>query len=727
MRRYYLLVVLVLGCRGAEPKPAPVSLAVSLRAERVTIVRDDWGVPHIHGTTDADAVFGLMYAQAEDDFPRIERNYLFSLGRLAEAEGEERIWDDLRMRLFIDPIELQELYLESPPYLKALMDAWADGLNYFLQTHPEVKPKVLTHFEPWMALSFSEGSIGGDIERVDLQALAEFYRETPKPVSQWRGADDGEPTGSNGIAIAPRLTKNGSALLLINPHTSFFFRHEAHVRSDEGLNAYGALTWGQFFVYQGFNETAGWMHTSSSVDNIDEFAETLIERDGELYYLYGDEERPVITKTVKVSYRTAGGLQEKSFETYRTHHGPIVRSEDGRWIAVALMEKPMKALAQSFTRTKAKNLAEYLTIMEQHTNSSNNTVFADSEGNIAYLHSNFVPVRDPFLDYRKPVDGSNPATDWHGVHSVEESPNSINPPTGWVQNTNNWPYSAAGAESPRYADYPPYMDIGSENQRGLHALSLLEGIDGATLDDVIALAFDPKLPAFDVLLPALVSAFDEMPDPSLAKPIQVLRNWDRRWAVDSVATSLAVTWATPLLAEARAVAPKDAELVEFVVRTVPAARLMQTFKEAVARLEADFGAWKTPWGEINRFQRLTGAIELQYDDSKPSTPVGFVSGRLGSLAAFGSGPKPGTKRWYGTRGNSFVAVVEFGPRVRARAITAGGLQNDPAAPHFNDQGQFYATANLREVYFYPDELEGHVEVSYRPGESHVTAAKTPGP
>ncbi|MEP6687651.1 MAG: penicillin acylase family protein, partial [Gemmatimonadales bacterium] len=250
-------------------------------ARAVTITRDDWGIPHVRGRTDAEAVFGMIYAQAEDDFNRVETNYLLSIGRLAEAEGEQAIWQDLRMKLFIDPDSMRAKYVASPAWLRRLTDAWADGLNYYLRTHPAVKPRVITRFEPWMALTFSEGSIGGDIESIDLDGLQAFYgdstaRPAPPPTPS-TGDGDTEPRGSNGFAIAPSNTVNGRALLLINPHTSFFFRAELQVTSDEGLNAYGASTWGQFFLYQGFNDRVGWMHTSSGVDNIDEYAETIVK------------------------------------------------------------------------------------------------------------------------------------------------------------------------------------------------------------------------------------------------------------------------------------------------------------------------------------------------------------------------------------------------------------------------------------------------------------------
>jgi len=711
------------------------------RAARVTIIRDNWGIPHIYAPTDADAIFGLMYAQAEDDFPRIERNFLVSLGRLAEAEGERALWQDLRMRLFIDYDELKALYAQSPDWLKKLMDAWADGLNYYLHTHPEVKPLVLTRFEPWMALSFSEGSIGGDISKVNLRHLRTFY-ENPRLPNKAAAAGEGaapsvayadglafldpelDPPGSNGIALAPRNTKNGNALLLINPHTSFYFRHEAHVVSEEGLNAYGALTWGQFFIYQGFNESAGWMHTTSMVDNIDEFVETVFERDGALFYRYGQEERPVRTRAVTIRYRTKNGtLAERTFTTYRTHHGPIVRyAEDGRWVAVAMMEEPMRALMQSYGRTKAKNLAEFVEVMRSHTNSSNNTIFADREGNIAFFHSNFNPRRDDRFDYTRPVDGSDPATDWKGLHTVEESPNVINPSTGFVVNTNNWPYSAAGAASPRQEDYPRYMDSGIENPRGINALRLLEGKTDFTLESLRDLAYSTYLPAFEKLVPALVADWEALPasdrrKAQLAEQVQTLRDWDLRWDTASVATALAIFWGTALrrqiLDDAR-----EAKLDAFeyaATRATPAQRL-DALVSATNRLQQDFGTWKTPWGQINRFQRLSGDIDLKFDDNAPSIAVGFTAGMFGSLAVSSAAPRNGTKKWYGTSGNSFVAVVEFGPRVRAIALTAGGLSNDPKSPHFLDQAHLFPTGALRPVYFYRDEVEAAAERKYRPGE-----------
>ena len=573
-----------------------------------------------------------------------------------------------------------------------------------------------------MALSFTEGSIGGDIERIDPAALEAFYSSRGKALASAAAPADQEPRGSNGFAVAPSNTADGHALLLINPHTSFFFRSEQQVTSDEGLNAYGASTWGQFFIYQGFNQHAGWMHTSSGVDVVDEFAETIEQKDGKLYYRYGNELRPVETKTVTVAYRAAdGSMASRWFETYRTHYGPIVREEGGKWIAFAMMHRPIEALQQSFLRTKTRDYASFLKVAELKANSSNNTIFADDKGEIAYLHPQFIPVRDNRFDYDKPVDGSDPATDWRGLHALTDAPHLLNPANGWIQNTNNWPYSAAGPNSPKAADYPRYMDTAGESPRGLHAQRVLSARKDFTVETLRQAAYDPYMPAFAELIPGLVAAWDALPASAALKSelrgqVAALRAWDYRWGVDSVPTSLAVFWGDEMFQRVAGGRWGPGMTSYQAFAAAPARQKLEALAAASARLTQDFGRWNIGWGEVNRFQRLTGDIVQPFTDAGPSIPVGFPSARWGTLASFGARAYPDTRHWYGTSGNSFVAVVEFGPRVHARAVTAGGESGNPASPHFNDQAERYATGNLRDVWFYPDELKSHVERVYRPGE-----------
>jgi acyl-homoserine-lactone acylase len=732
MMRPAVILLLQLAAAAACALPCAAAIASTsdttrwqAEAANITIYRDNWGIAHVYGKTDADAVFGMEYAQAEDDFNRVEANYIDALGWHSQADGESSIYLDLRSQLFVDPRVLQAEYAQSPAWLKKLMNAFADGLNYYLYTHPEVKPRVITHFEPWMALAFTEGSIGGDIETgVSVPQLAEFYGGQPLPAapaaSTWLPPP--ETQGSNGIAISPSIALDHHAILWINPHTSFYFRSELQMVSGQGLDAYGAVTWGQFFIYQGFNATAGWMHTSSGVRNISWFLETVSRRGGRYYYRYGNRELPVRTRRIVVRFKTANGMAEKAITAYYTQHGPVIARIGDKWETVNLMQHPIRALIQSYIRTKARDYAQFRKYMLLHTDSSNNTIFADAEGNIAYWHSDWIPRRSNAFDWGRPVDGSNPDTAFHGLLTLAETPHLLNPPNGWLYNSNNWPWSAAGPYSPKRQDFPQYVERGTEETaRGYHALRVLSGGSNWTMASVTAAAFDSYLPAFATMIPVLLKAYDAAPasDPlkaRLSAQISLLRAWDYRWGVNSVATSLAVFWGGDIFrqvhvrAESLGISPE-----RYVVEHATSQELLASLAAASARLTANFGSWETPWGHINRFQRINDDINPSFDDSRPSIPVPFTSSLWGSLASFGAHPYPNTRKWYGDDGNSFVAVVEFGPKVEAWAVTAGGESGNPASPHFDDEATNYAMGQLRPVYYYQADLQGHIERQYHPG------------
>lgn len=718
---YILILLVVLGCK-TEVKSTSEAEDWKGQAENITIIRDDFGVPHIYGQTDADAVFGLLYAQCEDDFNRVEQNYIWATGRLAEVEGEEALYSDLRAKLFMTEEEAKANYEKSPEWLKKLCDAFADGINYYLHTHPEVKPRLLTRFEPWMPMYFSEGSIGGDIERISTQKIKAFYEsgmEIPEiqELEIKKKEELAEPQGSNGIAISGKLTESGNTLLLINPHTSFYFRGEVHAVSEEGLNAYGAVTWGQFFVYQGFNEKTGWMHTSTYTDVMDEFKETIVNMDGKLLYQFGEELRPVKTSEISLKYKDGNTFKEKTFPAYRTHHGPITHQVDDRWTASAMMWEPVKALEQSFIRTKQDGYKGFREMMDIRTNSSNNTVYADAEGNIAYFHGNFIPKRDASFNYSKPVDGSDPKTDWQGLHTVDENIGLLNPENGWLQNCNSTPFTAAQEFSPKKEDYPKYMSIDRENFRGIHAIRLLKDKKDFTLDGLIKLAHDPLLPAFEVLIPGLIKAYNQNDDKNhkLRQGIKVLENWDYKTSKESVAMTLAHFYGTRYYQEGKySEGMTPMERVTFWGSEQ--GEQLRIFEKTIDQLTEDFGTWNVPWGEVNRYQRLNGDIRQAFDDSKPSIPIGFGSGRWGALAAYGARYDNGTKKIYGTRGNSFVAAVEFGERVKAKSILAGGQSGDPDSPHFGDQAQRYADVNWKEVAYYKEDVLKQAKESYQPGK-----------
>ncbi|MFT6836337.1 MAG: acyl-homoserine-lactone acylase [Francisellaceae bacterium] len=720
---YFLLIIVFTACTKQTPSELSRWEAHSVNTQ---IIRDDFGVPHIYGKTDADAVFGLLYAQCEDDFNRVEQNYMWAIGRLAEIEGEEALYSDLRAKLFMTEEEAIENYENSPDWLKKLCNAFADGVNYYLYTHPEVKPKLLTRFEPWMPMYFSEGSIGGDIEGVSTKKIQAFYENQAQNTFKTDTEDSTtsnelEPAGSNGFAISGKLTESGKAMLLINPHTSFFFRGEVHVVSEEGLNAYGAVTWGQFFVYQGFNEKTGWMHTSTYTDIKDDFVETIVKTKNGYQYKYGDELRPVKAIKQSLKYIDGGVQKEKDFTMYRTHHGPITQKNDSAWVATAIMWDPVKALTQSFTRTKLNNHTEFRNMMDIRTNSSNNTVYADADGTIAYYHGDFIPRRNTKFDYKNPVDGSNPETDWNGLHTVDEIITVVNPSNGWIQNCNSTPFTSAAENSPKPSDYPNYMSINQENFRGVHAIRLLEKAQDLTLDKLIDMAYDPYLPAFEVAIPSLIKAYDASRDKvgSLKEPIAVLRTWNFAVSKESVGMSLAHFYGQSFLSDLMIPSYlSDMEKVIYFSTKATVAQRLMAFENAITKLNEDFGSWNTPWGEINRYQRLDGNINQVFNDSLPSIPVGMTTSRWGALAAFGMRSKQTTKRIYGTRGNSFVAVVEFGNKVKAKTILAGGQSGDPASPHFSDQAQRYADVQFKDVAYYLEDVKQRAVSTYHPGEKH---------
>ena len=725
MGKIFLLLIIPITLQ-AQPFTAAEVVAWKKQAQKVTIIRDQWGIAHIYGKTDADAIFGMLYAQCEDDFPRVEQNYINALGRLAEVEGEGKLYNDLRIRLFQDSTWAIQIYKTSPPAMKKLMQAFADGVNYFLATHPERKPQLIKRFQPWMPLLFSEGSIGGNIEAVSLTRLKDFYGDGKDAATIVQdNLDDGlepEPKGSNGFAIAPSRSASGNALFMINPHTSFYFRPEIQVVSEEGLNAYGAVTWGQFFIYQGFNASCGWMHTTSMADAIDEYKETITKSDKTYSYQYGTTSRSVQSKKITLAYKSNGEMKKRVFTGYYTHHGPIIAKKGEQWMSIKMMQEPLKALTQSYQRTKAKGLVEFRKVMELRTNTSNNTVFADNQGNIAYFHGNFMPKRNPAFNYNEPVDGSNPETDWKGLHEANETIQIVNPSTGWIQNCNSTPFTAAGSSSPDKSKYPSYMAPDFENARGIHAIDVLSRESSFTIDKLIEAAYDPYLPAFEKLIPSFLESYSVKKEEVLCIPcdeaVSLLKNWDMKYSIASVEMTLAFYWSQEMGVQMASQIPAGIGQLEIVDQLIqaPAELKVAAWKKVIDELQQDFGTWKVAWGEVNRFQRLTGKINETFDDAKPSWPVAFTSSFYGSLAAFGARKYPGTKKMYGYAGNSFVAAVEFGKRVKAKSVLAGGVSNDPSSKHFADQIPLYCEPKFKEVLFYREDVEKHAESTYHPGE-----------
>ncbi|MBK5279503.1 MAG: penicillin acylase family protein, partial [Bacteroidia bacterium] len=498
-----------------------------------------------------------------------------------------------------------------------------------------------------------------------------------------------------------------------------------HAVSEAGLNAYGAVTWGQFFVYQGFNSHCGWMHTSGKADAIDEYKETIIKRKDSLFYKFGSSLKYLSAEKIILAYKDGNKISHKKFTAYHTHRGPVIAKQGDDWISIRMMQEPLKALTQSYKRTKVDGFEAFKKIMELRTNTSNNTVFADDKGNIAYWHGNFIPIRNPSFDWNSPLDGSNPETDWKGLHTVDEAIHIYNPPNGWIQNCNSTPFTAAGSSSPDKAKYPSYMAPDPENPRGINAVRVLQRESQFTIDKLITAAYDPYLSGFEKLVPSLIDAYDaigkmdEKLRSRLNEPITLLKQWDRGYSESSIPTTLSIVWATTLMKNVADQIPAGSGQLDRIniLTNTPAPLKLTVFSESIDQLENDFGTWKVGWGEINRFQRLTGKINETYDDSQPSIPVASTSAFWGSLASYGAQKYPGTKKMYGNVGNSFVAVVEFGKKIKAKSLLAGGESSDPLSPHFNDQALMYSKGQFKDVWFYKEDLVKHTERTYHPGDN----------
>ncbi len=706
------------------------------QAQQVTIIRDHWGIPHVYGKTDADAVFGLLYAQCEDDFKRVEMNYIEKLGRMAEVKGESELYNDLLIRLIIDSAAAVRDYTNAPAWLKKLCNAFADGINYYLYKNPNTKPALLNRFKPWYPFLWTDGSIGAiNTAEITVNDVKDFYSADPSvtktEVVEW----EKESTGSNGFAFSPRITESGNAILYINPHVTFYFRPEVHMISEEGLNVYGAVTWGQFFIYQGFNEHCGWMHTSSAVDAADSYIEK-VSKDGNRWtYEYEGKRIPVIQKRIPVKAKKGSGIETTIINTFFTHHGPVMAKKNGQWISVKADNRIMNGLIQCWQRTKAKSFEEFKKTLELKGNISNNTVYADAEGNIAYWHGNRIPKRDPKYDWSKPVDGSISATEWRGYHNIRETVFSINPVNGWLQNCNSTPFTVAGSNSPKKENYPRYMAPDGENFRGVNAVRVLSEESKYTLDKVIKAGYDRRLAAFEVLVPALIRSFEQHVSNAdtlynkLYDAINILRNWDFRSDENSVATTIAIEWGQkvlPAIFRTRIIDDEEADQIErskyFVVNTPPN-ELIQPLSMVIDELMIKFGSWKIAWGEINRFQRISSDIENKFDDNMPSIPVGFAASTWGMLPSYVSRAFPGTKKRYGYNGNSFVCAVEFGrkdsfggKKIKARSLLTGGVSGDPNSKHFSDQALMYSKGEFKDVLFYKEDVMKHVEKKYHPGE-----------
>jgi acyl-homoserine-lactone acylase len=708
--RYLLLVAILCSFNHTHRTDAASAQQVGSEAlaREVAIYRDVYGVPHVFGRTDASTVFGFAYAQAEDNFWQIEDNYIRALGRSSEIYSEATFSGDRLNHALEIPRLAREEYGRLDSHTRALCDAYAAGLNYYLKRHAETSPRLLAKIEPWYPLAFIRYNY---YQNGFAQDPAIDFRNIQTAENK-RGMNANQ--GSNGWVIAPSKSATGHAMLFINPHLPFFGSgqvYEGHVHSDEGWNFTGYTRLGFPFPYVGHNENGGWVSTDNAADLTDVYVETFDDPSRPLAYRYGDGYRVATEHIEEIRVKTPTGIETRRLTMRRTHHGPIIGARDGKPLAIRMAKFEDDGwLREWYEMTRAKSLDELKRAMSPLNMLFGNVMYADRQGNTFYLYNGAVPRRNPRFDWRKPVDGSDPATEWQGYHTIDELPQLTNPKTGWMQNCNTTPYLLTSEGNPDPKDFPPYMVQEEDNLRGEISRRILSQNKRFTFDQWRRAAFDTTVIGADKYLPSMLAVLKKRLDElgmandkesqNLRAAFDELLRWNHRSTNDSIAMTLFSLWRDRLGAN---------KLVDDQTQVA-------VFAEVLKALERDFGTWRVAWGEINRLQRLDESKGESFQDNRPSIAIPGVSGWNGAVFTFYAIEVKVQKKRYGVAGGTYISVVEFAPKVRALSVHVFGSSGRPESRHYMDQSPLYARGEFKPAWLTLSEIKAHLERAYHPGE-----------
>lgn len=668
------------------------ALAAGQAAEpsEVIIKRDCWGIPHIFAPTLADGAFGLGYAQAEDRLSQVFANYREALGRTAEVAGVNAVENDFQARLAGHESVCRRRYPELPGEVRAMCEAFQDGIRLYLQEHPEVKLANSLEMHPWMVPAL--------MRKIIFQWPMSTANRKLGRRNEWHFF-------SNEWAVRPERTADGAAFLLIDPHVPLegafrFYEFRMHA-GDCDLSGFAPA--GVPFLGLGHNAYLGWACTTGGPDTTDVYLEQTDPLNPQRYR-YDGSWREITSETVTIAVKDSAPVNRV---LERTHHGPIALREGSKAFAIACPYfDQIDMITQSYRSMTARNLAEFEEAAAMCQMMEQNVMYADVDGNIHYLRTGRVPVRPPGFNFKRPLPGDSSKAEWLGIHPLRDLVQVRNPPCGYLQNCNISPDQMARGLQLDLSRYPSYLinaGAGDTNSRGRRAVELLDRNPNLTVADAMAIALDTHAEHCEQWQSALREAVKTVDlsharahvDPAeLAKAVDTLLSWNGMMDRNQVAPTLYRGWRKFAAAEKLSVSS-------------PPSSLLDALANAVDWLMTNYGSAEIAYGEVNRIRRADRSWPFSGGDSGGGMTLRAMASKLDG------------KAFYGESGQNWTQLVQFRRgAVRSWSATPFGESDDPGSPHFCDQAAaLFSADRLKPTWFQPSELEGHVEstrVLHRP-------------
>jgi acyl-homoserine-lactone acylase len=663
------------------------SYASSAQQVKTEVLWDTYGVPHVFAGNTADMYYGFGWAQMHNHANLLLQLYGQARGRGAEYWGEEQLPLDQLIHLFNIPELAKQQYTQQQPETKAYIDAFVKGLNDYAARHPTAIGAQFKQVLPVTAMDVMAHTLR--VQYLEFVASNDIY-----PLSALAAR------GSNSIAVGPSRSADGHAMLLANPHlpwSDFFTFFEAQLNAP-GYSAYGVTLVGMPVLAIAFNRHLGWTHTVNTIDAVDRYE---LKMQDEHTYLLDNVKVPLKEKTVKLKVKQRNGtLEEQSFTLQYAQQGPVMADRRNKLYAIRIggMERPYM-IRQWHEMGRASNRAEFEAALKMMQLPMFNVVYADDAGNISYLFAGNVPVRSEgnWRFWREPVDGSRSSLIWNRTHPYEDLPKLTNPGTGFLQNANDPPWTCTYPPLLNPEKYPPYMAPRGVSMRPQHALNMIRSDSSISFDELLAFKHNTRLETADRFLDDLLAAVEQYPDTAAARAAALLKQWDRCADASSTGYILFTRWYDKLDPGMFRVPFDNARPVETPDGLKDPAGAVKLLAAAAAEVQQQFGRLDEPWGALARFRA----------DGKDYAANGGDGG-YGIFRVIDYTPDNDGK-FRAAGGDSYVAVVSFGEKIKAQVLLSYGNASQPGNKHIGDQLGLLAEKKLRTPWLEREEIMQHLE------------------